>query len=743
MPDGDTAVIDAPKPIEVKQPEDKPTPEANKPLQPELQSQENPSLIHAFGNRIKTFLGGSPQPTTHETLTDIAEKKFEESKDKPSIVQSEPPTQSPFQQADSENSTITAEVNHPDVASNEISDSIPQPLAEEPQEPSESGPTGVLAQREQTGEQQLPNLQSNDPYEILGLRRDASLEEVQNAGRKLLRENHPDLTQQENNERVKTITYAYDTLKNPSRRMEYDAKVSQQQTENTPHAIEAAPPSPRVIDIEGRIIPESSTEDKKAKTTSSGRVRGDAPPRFFQETSESPIPNKTPDASSQTQEEPNPEQNKLNETLQKVFDQGGFSIMTSLPPEVREGAHDLGFTTVNDNKIIEKFAEPAAVRKETGLYDENGKNYEQIQKYENAGIHEVIAVAPLTEPIYETKKTTREVPTILGNKTEIVETQEKIGERPILHNETVTVDGKAEPAVAFYYTTVDNPNIAGENGSLYRDYSGRAGQTFEMQIILPESTAKELMEQIKQDPTVLRQLIDKVAVDKMKIDASAWKDGTEKTQGHAIRPPYETWDAQTKAQSKESSTHIIGEERLFPKQEATQTVVTQQESTNKPEQATETSMGEELPEFTPQEQEYLKKMGEAVSEARKRMTDDELKQFIDGLSLSPRLLEELHKQIATETTDTPKDEVPTEQPKPDEAQVTDMVSNVDQAAAYIEAEASKPDAPEKVKEQAKVLRALFLALKYGLITAAGAGIIVAGTGVLAMSAAGKMGQLSQ
>ena len=63
-----------------------------------------------------------------------------------------------------------------------------------------------------------------DFYEVLGVRRDATAEEIQREYRRLARTYHPDFNKDpEAEERFKEVSEAYDVLSDPEQRKRYDA----------------------------------------------------------------------------------------------------------------------------------------------------------------------------------------------------------------------------------------------------------------------------------------------------------------------------------------------------------------------------------------------------------------------------------------------------------------------------------------------------------------------------------------
>jgi curved DNA-binding protein CbpA len=67
-------------------------------------------------------------------------------------------------------------------------------------------------------------METKDPYKVLGLSREASLDDIQQAHRKLVRKYHPDANPEDprSEKRFKEVQRAYEVLSDEKKRREYD-----------------------------------------------------------------------------------------------------------------------------------------------------------------------------------------------------------------------------------------------------------------------------------------------------------------------------------------------------------------------------------------------------------------------------------------------------------------------------------------------------------------------------------------
>lgn len=104
-------------------------------------------------------------------------------------------------------------------------------------------------------------MKSKDYYQILGVPRDATLEVIKNAYRKLARKYHPDVSREVHAElRFKEVGEAYKVLKDPEKRLEYDQISGFFYTRR-----EVPPQATRSYGFEAKK--ETRAENKTAKST--------------------------------------------------------------------------------------------------------------------------------------------------------------------------------------------------------------------------------------------------------------------------------------------------------------------------------------------------------------------------------------------------------------------------------------------------------------------------------------------
>ena len=253
--------------------------------------------------------------------------------------------------------------------------------------------------------------------------------------------------------------------------------------------------------------------------------------------------------------EPELDIEKLHEQAAEiVLKDGGVRIYTSVIPSLSEKG-SAGFqnleTNINDGRQPAK----AIYNLQCQLFTQDDfKQYgsgivsigEALDKY---GLKEIIDIRhDVTEEYEEVTipyKKGRKGFFGLGktpNRLAHIEKRETGKKRLMNHNEIVE-GGKNEPAMRFTYLVLSNRQ------NKWRDYSGRYGQMLSAEIVLPESSAKEIEKILERDPAAMRAIVEQVMKEKiLKDKPEEWKK--PQGSGDSLCPPYEKWDAEAEGGGK-------------------------------------------------------------------------------------------------------------------------------------------------------------------------------------------------
>lgn len=149
------------------------------------------------------------------------------------------------------------------------------------------------------------------------------------------------------------------------------------------------------------------------------------------------------------------------------------------------------------------------------------------------GVREIVVVAPLETDVIEERPV--RVPHKGFFRTTYTDSKEAvvIAKKPRLMSEIT--GGDDIPAAAIYY---DASGGSSWKGSVltneYVDSVGRPGNTLEAKIVVDLNLARQIAEEIKQDPRFIRRLVDGFVSRKYSADFN-------KKWSYA-RPPYDRWD---------------------------------------------------------------------------------------------------------------------------------------------------------------------------------------------------------
>lgn len=241
----------------------------------------------------------------------------------------------------------------------------------------------------------------------------------------------------------------------------------------------------------------------------------------------------------------NDQEIKETELMLKIMADGSIGLYTSLPEKYSHDGKHGGFGGLLDNRRSRKGERDYSVFAKHALQFSGLDDRGERHKYGAAHVREFVTLVPAEEDVY--KET--DVPVqekrfggLFGAKTIVEKKKIKVGVRPILHSEAVA-NGKEEPLFRLWYCVQNNTeDNTDDYGLSYRDHSGRPGNMLSIEVLLPQSEALKIMQEIKSNPAFIRKVAEETILKKLGIPEKAWREGDEATV-YPLRPPYEKWDA--------------------------------------------------------------------------------------------------------------------------------------------------------------------------------------------------------
>jgi len=206
------------------------------------------------------------------------------------------------------------------------------------------------------------------------------------------------------------------------------------------------------------------------------------------------------------------------EVLEKILKESGVAIHTSLPSEYHPRGQ-AGFTDKEDGRFKKDILEDAGSHGGyvTWFFDKDLWNMDSFDNLDKMGmefgdnIGDVLGRNNITEAVG--------IAPVEGKMKDVVR------------------GGKSEAVSRFMYAAdawgMDTPG--------YKDYSGRDGQLFSLDCILPQKTADMLLERINENPAFVREVVKQLMINNLQIPEKAWEQGDAHTNGYPLRPPYEKW----------------------------------------------------------------------------------------------------------------------------------------------------------------------------------------------------------
>ncbi len=233
-----------------------------------------------------------------------------------------------------------------------------------------------------------------------------------------------------------------------------------------------------------------------------------------------------------------------------IAQQGGTGVSTSFPygfaPDGNAGFNDIiqqkrGIRRYGRNDHPRNFAMDSLA----GAFRQPRDTARSDQSYymKQADVNEAVILAPHVIVEYHTEVVKKHL--FKPDEAKTTVTKRTAAQKEVVAN------GSDEMAYRFVYLAQDSGN---EREYAYKDYSNRGGQYLAVDTIIPESTAKQVAEKLKEDPTFARRLAEYLFKQSRRSDKTAdeWDalwvkgerkdmDGKDVQKKIPLRPPYEEW----------------------------------------------------------------------------------------------------------------------------------------------------------------------------------------------------------
>lgn len=234
-------------------------------------------------------------------------------------------------------------------------------------------------------------------------------------------------------------------------------------------------------------------------------------------------------------ESPTEREKSREKATQLVLQDGGvrihMSVERSLSPRGNSGFQNLE-TRIQDG--LQPSSARGSIEAQFLSRDDLMRGNRLDDALKDRGIKEIVDIRRAKKEIYETVTISGKKGVLgIGKTPDRTERRPTGRYEPTLHSEIVS-GGKKEPAVRFTYYIPQTE---------WRDYSGRSGQMMNVEIVLPESAAKEVEQTLERDPAAIRKIVEQVMKEKLLKDPKAWE--TPQGSGDSLRPPYDKWDAES------------------------------------------------------------------------------------------------------------------------------------------------------------------------------------------------------